>query len=327
MAVLVTGSAGHLGEALLRTLRRKGMPAVGLDLKSSPFTDRVGSIFDSAFVSEAMEGISAIVHAATLHKPHVATHSWQDFIDTNVTGTLRLLEAAAAAGVDRFVYVSTTSIFGAAPIREPSEAAVWVTEDMAPRPKNIYGVSKLMAESLCELTHRKRSLPIVILRTSRFFPEEDDDATIRRDYVTANAQANELLYRRVDIADAISAVLLALEHAPAIGFGRYIISATTPFTCTERELLGRDAPAAVRERFPECEALFAERGWKLFPRLDRVYVNQRARNELGWNPHYDFRHVLDSLAANREFRSPLSLEIGAKGYHDRSFAEGPYPVE
>lgn len=327
MSVLVTGSAGHLGEAILRTLRRRGVAAVGLDRKRSPFTDRVGSICDGPFVSQSMVGVSSVVHAATLHKPHVATHSWQAFIDTNVTGTLRLLEGAIAAGVRSLVYVSTTSVFAAAMKREPSAAAVWVTEELTPRPKNIYGVTKLMAENLCELTHRKHGLPILVLRTSRFFPEQDDDAAVRREFPTANVQANEMLYRRVDIEDAVSAVLSSLERAAALRFGRYIISATTPFASADRELLGENARAAVRKRFPECETLFAARGWKLFPRLDRVYVNQRARDELGWNPRYDFRHVLDCLASNRDFRSSLAVEIGSKGYHDEPFAEGPYPVE
>ena len=150
------------------------------------------------------------------------------------------------------------------------------------------------------------------LRTSRFFPEEDDDAAIRREFLTANVQANEMLYRRVDIEDAVSAVMSSLEKAAAIRFGRYIISATTPFTHADRELLGGNAQAAVRKCFPECEALFAARGWKLFPKLDRVYVNQRARDELGWNPRYDFRHVLDCLTSNRDFRSSLAWRLAAR---------------
>jgi UDP-glucose 4-epimerase len=327
MAVLVTGSAGHLGEATLRTLRAKGVRAIGLDAKTSQFTDCVGSIVDGAFVSTSMRGITAVIHTATLHKPHVATHSWQDFIDTNVTGTLLLLEAAVAAGVESFIYLSTTSVFGSALRKERTGAAAWVSEDLVPKPKNIYGVTKLMAESLCELTHRKRGLPIIILRTARFFPEEDDNSEMRREYATPNVQAVEMLYRRIDIEDAVSAVLCGLETARAIGFGRYIVSASTPFTSADMDLLGEDAPAAVARLFPQCAALFAARGWKMFPRLDRVYVNQRARNELAWSPRYDFRHVLDCLKSNREFRSALALEVGSKGYHDRTFAEGPYPVE
>ncbi len=303
------------------------MSSVGLDLKDSPFTDRVGSICDGAFVSDSMRGVTAVVHAATLHKPHVATHSWQEFIDTNVTGTLHLLETAVASGVECFIYLSTTSVFGSALANERSAAATWVTEDLPPRPKNIYGVTKLMAESLCELTHRKRRLPIIVLRTSRFFPEEDDDPGIRSEYTTSNVQAVEMLYRRVDIEDAASAVLRGLERASALGFARFIISASTPFTSDDMDLLGRDAPAAVGRLFPDYAALFAARGWKMFPRLDRVYVNERARKELGWRPRYGFRHVLDCLASGRDFRSGTALEVGVKGYHDRSFEEGPYPIE
>lgn len=327
MTVLVTGSAGHLGEAVLRTLRGRGVPARGLDVKRSPYTDCVGSIVDGPFVSSAMKGIAAVVHTATLHKPHVATHSWQDFVDTNVSGTLRLLEAAVAGGVESFIYISTTSVFGSALGEERSGAAAWVTEDLAPGPKNIYGATKLMAENLCELTHRKRGLPMMVLRTARFFPEEDDSREIRREYVTSNVQVVEMLYRRVDIEDAVSAVLCGLERARSIGFGRYIVSASTPFTRADMDLLGADAPAVVSRLFPQCTALFQARGWRMFPRLDRVYVNQRARQELGWEPRYDFRHALDCLKSNREFRSALSLEVGVKGYHGRTFAEGPYPVE
>jgi UDP-glucose 4-epimerase len=325
MAVLVTGSAGHLGEALMRTLRREGVPAVGVDRKASHFTDRVGSLCDRAFVEKAMEGANAVVHAAALHKPHVATNSWRDFIETNVQSTLHLLEAAAATGAESFVYLSSTTVFGRGLTAEGSSA--WVTEESAPRPRNIYGVSKMMAESLCELAHRKHGLPVAILRTARFFPEEDDDAAIRGEYVIENLQANELLNRRIDLGDAVSAVRCALERIGSIRFGMYIISATTPFAPADCAILGRDAASAIRRQFPQSESLFAARGWKLPTRLDRIYSNQRAREELGWVPRYDFFHVMDCLASNRDFRSALALEVGSKGYHDRSFADGPYPVE
>jgi UDP-glucose 4-epimerase len=326
MTVLVTGSAGHLGEALMRTLRSQGRPARGLDIKPSPFTDLVGSIADRAFVTDNLNGISAVIHAATLHKPHVATHSRQDFIDTNITGTLNLLEQAVAAGVGAFVFTSTTSAFGSALSPASDVPAVWVTEDVAPIARNIYGTTKVMAENLCEQVHRANGLPVIVLRTSRFFPEADDDAAKRSQYETANAQANELLYRRADIADIVSAHLLALARAPAKGFARYIISATSPFSRDDLPALRRDAIGVVRRHFPEAEALYAARGWNLFGSIDRVYVNARARAELGWQPQYDFRHVLACLRRGEDFRSPLARDIGVKGYHAERFSEGPYPV-
>ncbi|MBH5385380.1 NAD-dependent epimerase/dehydratase family protein [Bradyrhizobium diversitatis] len=326
MTILVTGSAGHLGEAILRTLHGRGSPVRGLDLKPSSFTDAVGSIVDPGFVREQMDGVTAVIHTATLHKPHVATHSKQDFVDTNVTGTLNLLEVAAAAGVRSFVFTSTTSAFGSQLRPEAGQAAVWVTEDLPSVPKNIYGTTKLMAESLCELFFRERGLPVVVLRTSRFFPEDDDDPLMRLAYALENAQANELLYRRLDIADAVSAHLLAVERAPRIGFARYIVSATSPFEQRHLAALACDAAGVVCELYPECAQLYAARGWRLFPAIDRVYVNDRARRELGWRPEFDFAHVLRSLQGDRDFRSTLAREIGSKGYHDTVFDDGPYPV-
>lgn len=324
--IVVTGSAGHLGEALVRTLRAAGRPALGIDITASPFTDAVGSITEPGFVVDCMSGATSVIHPATLHKPHVGTHSYQDFVDTNVSGTLVLLEAARAAGVGSFVFTSTTSTFGSALTPADGAPAAWITEDVLPVPKNIYGATKTAAEGLCELFARRHRLPTLILRTSRFFPEADDDRDRRESRSLENTQANELLHRRADIADVVSAHLLAVEKAAQIGFGRYIISATTPFDRSDLAELRSDAPAVLDRLFPGYAALFAARGWSMFPHIDRVYVNALARNALGWQPHYDFGHVLRCLAENRDFRSPLAAQIGSKGYHAETFAEGPYPV-
>ena len=170
MRVLVTGSSGHLGEALVRTLRDAGREVVGLDILEAPFTTGVGSIADRSCVRRHMTGVQVVFHTATLHKPHVATHSRQDFIDTNITGTLNLLEEAVATGVGAFVFTSSTSVFGDALVPPPGAPAAWVTEEVRPIRKNIYGVTKAAAEDLCQLFHRNEGLACVVLRTSRFFP-------------------------------------------------------------------------------------------------------------------------------------------------------------
>jgi len=324
MRILVTGSSGHLGEALVRVLRSEGEEIVGLDLLDSEYTTAVGSIVDRDFVRRCVEGMDAILHAATLHKPHVGSHSRQDFVDTNVTGTLNLLEEAVAAGVGRFVFTSTTSAFGRALTPTAGAPAAWITEGVTPIPRNVYGVTKIAAEELCELVHRDHGLPCLILRTSRFFPEADDREEVRNAYDDANLKVNELLYRRVDIEDVVSAHRLGLERAPAIGFGRYIISATTPFTRDDLTELATDAPSAARRLFPDYETIYAERGWSMFPSIDRVYVNAHARDDLGWTPRYDFASALDRLAAGEDPRSPLAVTVGAKGYH--AVSTGPYTV-
>jgi UDP-glucose 4-epimerase len=321
--ILVTGSSGHLGEALMRVLGAEpDVALVGLDVLPSPWTTVVGSVVDREVVRRCVEGVDAVVHAATLHKPHVGSHARGEFVDTNVTGTLNLLEEAVAAGAGRFVFTSSTTTFGRASTPPPGAPAAWITEDVVPVPKNIYGATKVAAEDLCELVHRDTGLPCVVLRTSRFFPEPDDRDDVRAAYDDLNLKVNELLYRRADIEDVVSAHRLALDRAPEIGFARLVISATTPFAPGDLAALGVDAPAVVRERFPRYEAIYAERNWRMFPRLDRVYVNDRARDLLGWTPRYDFAAALDRLAAGEDPRSPLTVAIGAKGYHAESF--GPY---
>jgi UDP-glucose 4-epimerase len=327
MKILVTGSSGHLGEGLMRTLRNTKHDILGIDILPSPFTNRVGSIVDREFVKRSMKDVDVVLHTATLHKPHLFTHTAQNFLDTNITGTLNLLEEAIQGGVQTFIFTSTTSAFGYAHTPKENNPAVWVREDLIPVPKNIYGVTKVAAEDLCELFHRNYQLPCIILRTSRFFPEEDDREEVRRNFSDRNIKANEFLYRRVDVEDVVSAHLLAIKKAPEIGFNRYIISATSPFTPEDLETLRSNAPQVVKEKFPEYEAVYERLNYKMFRGIDRVYVNDRARKDLGWNPKYNFRKILDRLKDGEDLRSELAREIGRKGYHQEKFVEGPYPVE
>jgi UDP-glucose 4-epimerase len=327
MKILVTGSAGHLGHALIHSLAAQGHDPLGIDVVASPTTDRAGSIADRDFVRDAMQGVDAVLHAATLHKPHVATHSRQAFVDTNITGTLHLLEEAVAIGVRAFVFTSTTSTFGRALTPGPGQPAAWITEDVVPLPKNIYGITKLAAENLCELFHRKFALPCLILRTSRFFPEPDDDGGRRSAFVDDNLKVNELLYRRADIADIVGAHLRALEAAPRVGFDRLIVSATTPFVREDAQALALHAPDVVARYVPDYVDEYRRRGWRMLQTLDRVYVNDRAREVLDWQPQFDFASAVARLRRDQDYRSELTSIVGVKGYHTTAFTEGPYPVE
>lgn len=326
MKFLVTGSSGHLGEAIIRTLINRGIEYRGIDILPSKYTTNVGSIADRDFVKNSMPDITNVLHTATLHKPHVATHTYQNFVDTNITGTLNLLEESAQNGVNGFIFTSTTSTFGDALTPDANKPAAWITEDVKPIPKNIYGVTKTAAEDLCQLFHKKFKLPVLVLRTSRFFPEDDDNAATRAEFSGENAKTNELLYRRADIEDIVSAHLLASEKATEIGFDRYIISATTPFQKDDLEELHRDAPSVVKRIYPFYDEIYKAKQWKMFPVIDRVYVNRKAREELGWTPQYSFELALENLKNARPLHSELTGLVGSKGYHAQKFKDFPYPV-
>ena len=327
MRALVTGSSGHLGEALVRKLQAAGRVVLGIDVKPSAFTGVVGDIAEPGLVKDCMGGVDTVFHTATLHKPHVATHSLQDFIDTNISGTGVLLDAAVRAGVKQFVFTSTTSVYGHAMRPPADQPAVWVDEAVSPVPRNIYGVSKRAAEDLCELFQRRHGLPCIVLRTSRFFPEEDDQREVREAFSGDNTKTNEFLYRRVDIADVVEAHLLAEQRAAQLGFGRYIISAPSPFRREDLARLRHAAPAVLEERVPEYRAIYESLGWRMFEGIDRVYDSSAAQRDLRWRPTFDFRHVLSLAAAGELPRSELAAAVGSKGYHEQVFEDGPFPVE
>jgi UDP-glucose 4-epimerase len=296
MRILLTGSSGWLGRYLAPMLREAGHAVTGLDVAPGADTDVIGTVADAALIERTFgeHGIEAVIHGGALHKPDIARYPKQAFVDVNVTGTLNLLEAAVRAGHDRFVFTSTTSLMISQAIRdEAGDAAVWLDETSGPiEPRNIYGATKYAAEQLCRLFHAEHGLSSVVLRTGRFFPEEDDTHSHPPG---ENLKANEFLHRRLTVEDAARAHIAALEKAPAIGFGAYLVSAPTPFAREDAAELKHDAAAAIARHFPEAPALYARRGWALPGRIGRVYDSSRITRELGFAFDTGFAQVLSAL--------------------------------
>ena len=296
MRILLTGASGWLGRFLAPMLRGAGHEVHGLDIAPGAHTDTIGSVADAALVERlfAEHRFEGVIHAGALHKPDIARYPAQAFIDVNVTGTLNLLEAAVRHGAGRFVFTSTTSLMITRAIRaEAGDAAVWLDESSGPlAPRNIYGVTKRSAEELCRLWHDLHGLPVIALRVARFFPEDDDTLG---DPPGENLKANEFLNRRLTVEDCAAAHLAALEAAPRVGWGIYVVSAPPPFTRADAARLKTDAAGLIAERFPEAPALYAARGWQLPQSIGRVYDPAAIERDLGFRCATDFAAVLAAL--------------------------------
>jgi len=252
----------------------------GVDLLPGKFTTHVGNITDRDFIFSVTENVEYIIHTASLHAPHLETHSKEEFIDTNIIGTLNLLEASKENGIRRFVYSSTTSLYGYAMVSP--EKAVWVTEDLLPKPRDIYDVTKIAAEGLCEIYSQKYGLSCISLRVSRFFPESEYLIAIYR------------LYRGVDVRDATQAHILAMT-AETEGYGVFNISALSLFSREETYDLFHDAPSVILRHFPDIDSIFAKKGWILPQSIDRVYSVEKAKKTLNYRPSFNFDTLIETI--------------------------------
>mgnify|MGYP003526854325 CR=1 FL=1 len=164
MRILVTGASGRIGGATAARLALRHQ-VTGIDRRPGPLTAEIVDVRDTGRIAPLLADLDAIVHTASLHVPDLAASSVGEFRAVNVDATRRLLAAAGEAGVARFVYTSSTSLYGDAMLPAAGEAA-WVTEDLAPRPRDVYDETKLAAEEAC-LDAARQGLACTSLRMSR----------------------------------------------------------------------------------------------------------------------------------------------------------------
>jgi UDP-glucose 4-epimerase len=178
MRVLVTGSSGRIGRAIVERLRQDHEQVRGLDRLPAPTTDVQGDLTDPAVVAWALRGIDAVVHTAALHAPHVGRLPEARFEAVNVQATAHLALRAAERGVRHLVFTSTTALFGAQ--AGAGGEAAWVTESTPPVPRTVYHRTKLAAEARLADQVAAGGVPVKVLRMSRCFPEPADHMAVYR---------------------------------------------------------------------------------------------------------------------------------------------------
>ena len=281
--VLITGSSGHSGTAIANLLKKE-FDIIGVDIVDGDFTHHIGSLTDKKFVNKIAKGIYAVIHTASLHAPHISTHSRQAFIDTNITGTLNLLEASMESGAKKFIYTSTTSLYGES--LNNRQQAVWITEEVPTIPRDIYDITKIAAEGLCRDFFNEKGLQATVLRVSRFWNEPLEDRIFYR------------MYRGLDVRDVAQAHQLAI-HKHFKKFDAFNISAQSIFTKEDLVQLKNDAPTLLQNRIPELIRFYQNNHWEMPNSIDRVYVIDKAKKVLGYRPKYNIRDFLNNLNYTR----------------------------
>jgi UDP-glucose 4-epimerase len=280
MKILITGSSGNIGSKIAETVTQHAT-CIGVDLIPGRFTTHIGSITDKQFMAGIIPGLDAIIHSAAYLTPHVGVIGDDEFRRVNVYGTELLLDLAILAKVERFVFTSTTSVYGCT--TRPKTEAIWVTETLAPYPEDIYDRTKLEAERLCQEASRS-GLNTIILRMSRCFPEPEALQVFYR------------LYRGVSAHDVAEAHWLAVSRAVS-GIELFNISADSPFQPTDTRALLNDPWHVIDRIYPQAGRLYDQLKWEKPSSIDRVYVIDKAKRLLNYQPRDNFWEFLQSKAS------------------------------
>ncbi|MFO0423260.1 MAG: NAD-dependent epimerase/dehydratase family protein [Planctomycetia bacterium] len=175
MKILVTGGAGFIGSHLVEHFATAADVTVLDDLSAGHRSHlragecRIiqGSIMDRAVLARAIQGIDQVFHLAAMISVPESMLRPCECVETNVIGTVNVLEAAAAEGVQKVVFASSAAVYG-------DDPTVPKVEDMAPKPRSPYAMTKLDGEFYCDLFQRERGLKTASLRFFNVFGPRQD---------------------------------------------------------------------------------------------------------------------------------------------------------
>ncbi len=318
MRVALTGASGYTGGHLLEALRARG-DEVAVLVRPGSVTERIrarasrvveGGLGDEAAAGRLVEGADAIVHVAAVYR--TAGHPDSYYREVNVVGTERLLEAAAGAGLRRFVHTSTVGVHGHVE-RPPADESAPVA------PGDIYQATKAEAEALALEFHRRRGVPVTVVRPGAIYgPGETRLLKLFRAIARgryAIVGTGRTFYHPVYIDDLVAGFLLALDRKEAVGeaflvCGPSYVSQSDLAALIAKHTGGRVLPFRIPARPIQwagdvVEAICVPLG--LDPPLhrrrvdfwtkSRAFTIDKARRLLGYAPKVDLEEGIARTAA------------------------------
>jgi len=294
--LLVTGAAGDFGRDLVPLLARDHeVRATDVVATSPPCEFVQADLLDAEALPVLVEGRDAVVHLAAKLPPRQPTT--RECFDVNATASALVMEAAAAAGVRRLVYVSTVWATGHGPEEEPRP----IDEDAPWRPICCYGVTKLLGEMAAEYYARMTDLSVTVLRMCGYArcPSLGPDGWMdwaRPDWpelVLHLTRPGQKLFDPLDLLDAVGAAL-DMEHR----FARYVVGQQWPFQAEDAETLRTEPERAWDRYYAGALELFSELG--VHPaELHFFYSVRRFSEATGWRQRLTLDQVARRYLARR----------------------------
>ncbi len=281
MKVLLTGGSGNLGQTLVPLLLNKVDTPVILDVraprnlkKEAVFIE--GSILDRSKLTDIFRGCDCIVHIAAWHGIHESRgeKNSYDFFDLNVRGTFEIFQAAASVGIDKIIFISTTSVYN---------------------PNTRYGRSKILAELIAEDYRKNSNVNVITLRPREFIPFWDRDV-----YANYSDWARWFWKGAVHIDDVAAAVILSMNLISGQQLGQQLVlTLDSAYEYTDADLDHWDADGAgstFKKYYSEYYDLALSCGLDPALKPTKLDISETVR-WLEYNPSYSLASLLSELAA------------------------------
>jgi nucleoside-diphosphate-sugar epimerase len=281
MKVLLTGGSGDLGQTLVPKLFNRGDTPVILDVRAPRDLKQEGvfiegSILDRSELKELFLGCDCIVHIAAWHGIHEirGEKNAYDFFDLNVRGTFEVFEAAVSLGINKIIYISTTSV---------------------DKPDTRYGRSKILGERIAEDYRRYGNMNVITLRPRAFIPFWN-----RAVYTNYSDWARWFWKGAVHIDDVAAAVILSVDLISRQQLGRrLILTLDSAYEYTDADLDHWDADGAgstFKKYYFEYYDLALSYGLDPALKPTKLDISETVR-WLGYKPSYSLARLLSELAA------------------------------
>ncbi len=323
MRILITGVAGVLGSNLVSYFLQHGISDIfGIDMSDRPFAGKDAITFQTCNLSDmdqltsVIEGMDVVIHCASA----APSFSDREIFEVNVDCTRSLLNASSAASVERFIYISSTAVYGI-----PDSAPVFESDELQPY-HDAYNRSKIAAEAEC-LSFREKGLAVPILRPRTFlgpgrqgtFAMLNDWASSGRGFPMLGSGKNR--YQFLDVEDLCQAIFLCLDCHRDVVNDTFNVGAEVFGTIKEDyqavlDRAGYGKKIVPLPAGPIIMALGLLEKLNLSPLYARLYKKlqidyfvsiEKAKTKLGFEPRYSNAEALvrcyDWYVANKDTHS------------------------